>query len=213
MPLPVQDDESVRVCGGRARHSTSLQSRSCLGRRRRSSGALRPGRACSVPSGAGGDGAAPFAGLAVVALAVGSFVGAGASDDRFVGGVADVHAGAVAGGGDDLPVGEAEDEGALLVAAVELGADAGVASERLSAFEELAGDVAEVACGGAGGFGAVRAWGRRRGGRTSSSMSGRALLPAGLARPRWWWLLRLRRRRGRIREGRGASCWLLSVPS
>src|ERR1700693_5327238 len=92
--------------------------------------------------------------LAVVSLATGSLVGAGASDDRLVGGVADVHAGTVAGGGDDLPVGEAEDEGALLVAAVELGADTGVAPERLSAFEQLAGDVAEVACGGAGGLSA-----------------------------------------------------------
>ena len=88
------------------------------------------------------------AGFAVVSLAVGSFVGAGSSDDCLAGGVADVHAGAVAGGGDDLPVGEAEDEGALLVAAVELGADAGVASEWLSGFEEFAGDVAEVAWGG-----------------------------------------------------------------
>ena len=106
------------------------------------------------------------AGFAVVPLAVGSLVGAGASDDRFVGGVADVHAGAVAGGGDDLPVGEAEDEGALLVSAVELSAHAGVASERLSGFEELAGDVAEVAWGGVGGFAAsgLRADGEAEGG-------------------------------------------------
>jgi hypothetical protein len=91
--------------------------------------------------------------FAVVCLAAGSFVDAGAADDRFVGELADIHAGAVAGGGDDLSVGEAEDEGALLVAAGELGADAGVASDRFSNFEERTGDVAEIACRGAGGLG------------------------------------------------------------
>ena len=75
--------------------------------------------------------------FAVVSLAVGSFVGAGTADDRFVGGAADVHPGAVAGGGNDLAAGEAEDEGALLVAAVELCADARVASDRLAVLEEL----------------------------------------------------------------------------
>ena len=86
---------------------------------------------------------ASVAGFPVVSLAADALVGAGASDDRFVAGVADIHGGPVARGCDDLAVGEAEDEGALLVAAVELCADAGVTTERLSALEQLPGDIAE----------------------------------------------------------------------
>src|SRR5579884_376203 len=90
--------------------------------------------------------------FAVISLPADSLICAAASDDCFLGGIAGIHAGAVAGCRDDLAVGEAEYEGALLVAAVELRADTGVASEGPSALEELAGDVAEVACGGVGGL-------------------------------------------------------------